>query len=148
MKAFPDSDDDTLTATPASARADGRGQAPPRGRPGGHAPGIGDEEGRQDVAAEDERAGEPQRPPRTGAPVVEPAGARRGRGLWWLFLLVLALAAASGWYYWNLRRNRRRPRGCAGAGAGRCRASCAGGSGRMTRIDSAHAGGRRACPGR
>ena len=50
MKAFPDSDDDTLTATPASARADGRAQAPPRGRPEGHAPGRGDEEGVQDLS--------------------------------------------------------------------------------------------------
>jgi len=101
MKAFPDSDDDTLTATPASARADGRAQAPPRGRPEGHAPGRGDEEGVQDGLAEHGRSGEPQRPPRSGTPAVGPAEARRGRGLRWLLLLVLALAAAGGWYYWN-----------------------------------------------
>jgi multidrug efflux system membrane fusion protein len=102
MKAFPDRDDDTLTASPASARVDGGARAPLRGRAGRHGTGVGggDDAGDDGDLAPDELTGEPLSPPRRGAPLAAPARARRSRGTW-LLLLVLALAAAGGWYYWK-----------------------------------------------
>jgi multidrug efflux system membrane fusion protein len=107
MKAFPDRDDDTLTASPASARVDGgaRSHLPGRaGRPGtgagGHDDGDAGGDGDHGDLAPDELAGAPLPLPPRGAPFAAPARARRNRGAW-LLLLVLALAAAGGWYYWK-----------------------------------------------
>ena len=111
MKAFPDSDDDTLTATPAGVRSDDRAPAAQRGGParaaaGGKDPRLTEADPDDDDAAEGDRVGDDlgawrRHPAQPGAAVVAPARAGRRRILPWLLLALLALAVAAGWYYWN-----------------------------------------------
>ena len=96
MKAFPDSDDDTLTASPRAPRTAGATPGEAALAPGAQAApaggGASSSSATSSSAASSSAASssyESSAPPRS-----------RGRGTAWLVVLLLVLAAGGGWYYW------------------------------------------------